>query len=191
MSDTPVADDEQRAEGTPGGGAAPAVAAASAVEPARPAEPAHWAVRGLSAAIYGQVVVTSIVAALEIHEQSPPGRTFVAVVATMLVFWLAHAYAEALTSAQDWRQTRTILKQEGAMVFVALPTLVVLAVGVFGVLSRENAALVSVYVGVAMLFVLGGLAAHRNGRSAANVLLTGVVGATFGLVVIVLKVLSH
>ncbi len=179
MSDAPVADDQPRAE------AAPAIA------PAPPAEPAHWAVRGLSAAIYGQVVATSIVAALEVHEQSPPGRTFVAVVATMIVFWLAHAYAEALTSAQDWHQTTRILKQEGAMVMVALPTLAVLALGVFDVFSRENTALVSVYVGVVMLFGLGGLAAHRNGRSMANVLLTGVVGAAFGLVVIVLKVLSH
>ena len=34
--------------------------------------------RGLSAAIYGQVVVTSIVAALEIHEQSPPAQTLAA-----------------------------------------------------------------------------------------------------------------
>ena len=172
MSDTPVAEPEPRS---------------AAPEPATP----HAAFRGLAAAIYGQVVVTSIVAALEVHEQSPPSRTFFAVVATMVVFWLAHAYAEAIVAADNWRDTSRILREEGWMVLVAAPTLAVLVLGVAGVFSRENAALVSVYVGVAMLFALALVAARRAGRTTPGVIFTAVIGAVFGLVVVVLKVLSH
>ncbi len=156
-----------------------------------PAPVAHGAVRGLAAGIYGQVVVTSIVAALEVHEQSPPARTFAAVVATMLVFWLAHAYAEVIAGADDWRDTGRILREEGAMVVVTVPTLCVLLLGVAHVLSRESAALAAVYVGAAMLFLLAAIAARRIGRSATSVILTAVLGAGFGLVVVVLKVLTH
>ncbi len=169
---------------------APQDAPPASVAPA-PARVAHGAVRGLAAAIYGQVVVTSVVAALEVHEQAPPAQSFATVAATMLVFWLAHAYAEAIAGADSWRDTARILREEGGMVIAALPTLFVLVLGIVHVLSRENAALVAVYVGVVVLFLLAAVAAHRIGRSAASVALTAVLGGLFGLVIVVLKVLSH
>jgi len=148
-------------------------------------------VRGLSAAIYGQVVVTSIVAALEIHEQSPPAQTLAAAGVTVAVFWIAHVYAEALATAANWRAAGRMLREESAMIAVALPTLAALALGALHVLSRAHSVVVSVSLGVVTLLVLGAVAAARAGGSRSRILATAVLGAGCGLIVVALKVVVH
>ena len=147
--------------------------------------------RPLSAAIYGQVVVTSVVAALEVHEQSPPLDTFAAVTGTILVFWAAHVYAEALASAADRYTAARMLAAESAMVAVAVPTLCVLVLGVAGVLSRSTTAIVAICVGVLSLMLLGGIGAWRIGHSPARLIWTATIGAVFGVIIVGLKVLVH
>jgi hypothetical protein len=159
--------------------------------PAAAAAPDTHGGHGLASAIYGQVVVTSVVAALEVHEQSPPGQTLFTVAATILVFWVAHVYADALASAADWRGALQMLSEERAMVFTALPTLVVLAVGALHVLTRVQAVVVSITIGVITLVVLGAIAAHRFEHSRWRVAITAAGGGAFGLAVVALKVLIH
>ncbi len=171
---------------------APAVDSEREMPPAQASvdEP-RTALRPLSAAIYGQVVVTSVVAALEVHEPSPPVETLAAVAGTIVVFWAAHVYAEALASAADRYTAARMLAAESTMLAVALPTLFVLGLGALGVLSRAQASAVSVAVGVLTLFALGAVAGWRVGHSPARTIWTAVVGAGFGLVVVALKVLVH
>lgn len=160
-------------------------------ERALAAADARVSLRPLSAAIYGQVVVTSVVAALEIHEESPPLETLVAVTGTILVFWAAHVYAEALASAADRFTAARMLAAESAMVGIAVPTIVVLALGAAGVLTRSESATVSVCVGVFTLMVLGGIGAWRIGHSPARLLWTATLGGVFGVIIVALKVLVH
>jgi hypothetical protein len=48
-------------------------------------------------AIYGQVLVTSLVGALSEDSEIEAGYILLSVATTMLIFWLAHVYAEAMS----------------------------------------------------------------------------------------------
>src|SRR5271170_7912058 len=103
--------------------------------PQAAAEDARMSLRPLSAAIYGQIVVTSVIAALEVHEPTPPAETFAAVAGTIVVFWAAHVYSEALARVADRGTILGMLIAESTMLAVAVPSLWLLAFGAFGWLS--------------------------------------------------------
>jgi len=147
--------------------------------------------RPLSAAIYGQVVVTSVVAALEVHETTSSLDALVAVAGTIVVFWAAHVYSEALARVADRRTVVGMLVAESTMLAVAVPTIWLLGFGALGWISRSQSSLLAIVEGVLWLMVLGGVAGWRAEHSTARMLGTAVLGAAFGLVVVVLKVLVH
>jgi hypothetical protein len=157
----------------------------------RRAEDARLSLRPLSAAIYGQIVVTSVVAALEVHENTSASEALAAVAGTIVVFWAAHVYAEALARAADRRTVVGMLVAESTMLAVAVPTIWLLAFGAFGWLSRAHSSLLAIVEGVLSLLVLGALAGWRVRHSPARVVFTALIGAAFGLVVVVLKVAVH
>jgi hypothetical protein len=126
-----------------------------------------------------------------VHEPSPPGETLAAVAGTIVVFWAAHVYAEALASAADRYTAARMLAAESTMLAVALPTLVVLSLWAADVLSRSQATIVAVCLGVATLLALGAVAGWRVGHSTARMLVTSVLGAAFGLAIVALKVAVH
>jgi hypothetical protein len=155
------------------------------------AEDARMSLRPLSAAIYGQIVVTSVVAALEVHEQTSSAEALAAVSATIVVFWAAHVYAEALARVADRRTVVGMLIAESTMLAVAVPSIWLLAFGALGWLSRSDSALLAIIEGVLSLMVLGAVAGWRVRHSPLRVVVTAVVGAAFGLVVVAMKVAVH
>jgi hypothetical protein len=150
-----------------------------------------------SRAIYGQILVTSMVGALSEDSDIDAEYILVSVGATMLVFWLAHVYAEAmargLETAQHvgWAEIRRLAAAEWPLVQATLPTAIVLALGAIGVFSTETAVDLAIAVGVVALFAWG-LAIGRASRSSwAAALLGAAISAGFGLVVVGLKALVH
>jgi hypothetical protein len=155
------------------------------------ADDVRLSLRPLSAAIYGQIVVTSVVAALEVHEDTSSVDALVAVASTIVVFWAAHVYAEALARAADRRTVVGMLLAESTMLAIAIPTLWLLAFGALGWLGRSQSSWLAIIEGVLSLLVLGGIAGWRVRHTPARVVVTALVGAAFGLVVVALKVLVH
>ncbi len=141
--------------------------------------------------MYGQIVVMSVVAALEIHERAAATQTLAAVALTLVVFWLAHVYAETLAEAGGFTHAAGLARRELPMVAVALPTLLVLALGALGVLSRRHSVTASIAAGAAILFALAAGEARRRGRPAPDALGVGLVAVALGLAIVALKTVVH
>lgn len=146
---------------------------------------------GLAGAIYGQIVVLSVVAALEIHERAPATQTLAAVAVTLVVLWLAHLYADTLAHGGGWAHAAGVARRELPMVVVAVPTLLVLALGAVGALSRRHSVAASIAVGAVILFGLAAGEARRRGSSATDSLGVGAVAVALGLAIVALKTLFH
>jgi hypothetical protein len=92
-------------------------------------------------AIYGQILVTSLVGALSEDSEIGAGYILVSVVTTMLIFWLAHVYAEAMSRGLaagrhvGWTEIRGLAAREWPLVQAAFPTAIVLGLGAIGGLS--------------------------------------------------------
>jgi hypothetical protein len=150
-----------------------------------------------SRAIYGQILVTSMVGALSEDSDIDAEYILVSVGTTMLVFWLAHVYAAAmargLETAQHvgWAEIRRLGADEWPLVQATFPTAIVLALGALGAYSTETAVNLAIAVGVVALFAWG-LAIGRASRSSWTAALLGAaLSAAFGLAVVGLKALVH
>jgi len=151
----------------------------------------------VSRAIYGQILVTSLVGALSEDSEIEAGYILVSVVVTMLIFWLAHVYAEAMSRGLEagrhlgWAEVRGLAAGEWPLVQAAFPTAIVLALGAIGVFSTETAVGLAIAVGVVALFTWGLAIGRASGSSWAVALLGAAISAGFGLVVVGLKAVVH
>jgi hypothetical protein len=125
------------------------------------------------------------------------GETFVALLVTMLVFWLAHAYAQAISTrmgrdrALSLGEVTAIAAGEWPIVQGAGALLLVLALGGAGAYSRNTALSIALAVGVAQLFGWGLVIGRRSGFSVVHALLSAALTGAFGVVIVVLKIAVH
>lgn len=91
-------------------------------------------------AVYGQILATAIVATLSEDSAASASEIFFGVAVAMLVFWLAHVYAEAVAVRLDRDQPLTVPEvwrvavQEWPEAQAAIPALAALGLGWVGVL---------------------------------------------------------
>jgi hypothetical protein len=148
-------------------------------------------------AIYGTIVASAVIAATAAGGKSPK-LILTATVATLLVFWLAHVYADFLDldhglrhASADLRVLAAVMGQELSM--LAAPTLSVLflVLGALGLLGETLAVRLALWSGVVQLFGWGIDVGRRRGRSWPAALLVGLINGAFGVVIIILEVLLH
>ena len=102
------------------------------------------------------------------HEDDS-GRIAIAVVVTLLVFWIAHVYAQLIE--QGLRNPRrrinlgAVMVDELAMVEASALSIVLLVLGAIGLLSHGLAVNLALANGVAQLLFWGIAVAHHAGRS--------------------------
>jgi hypothetical protein len=161
--------------------------------PAREAE----ATANVAGAIYGQLLATAVVATLSEDEEISAAETFSGVAVTVLVFWLAHVYAEGVAErlgrerGLGWPEVRSVAAREWPMAQAAVPTLVVLGLGWVGALSRDAAIDLAIVVGVAALVAWGFVIARRSRMSALGTVGAVALTGGLGLAIVVLKVAVH
>jgi hypothetical protein len=149
----------------------------------------------LAGSLYGMVLVTSILAALDGSEKIR--YAIAAVLVTTLVFALAHAWAHALATSGaaraplDRHALLASLGHEFAIVEAALPATVVLLLAALDVYSVETALWIAVLVNVALLFIWGAGLRQLADGTGMQVLGAGLASASLGLVLVGLKVLVH
>jgi hypothetical protein len=111
--------------------------------------------------IYGTIVVLSVVVAGARAYPHEVGHIAGLVIATTFAFWLAHVYAHALgeSVAHDTHlsvpELLHIARREASIMEAALPPVVALLLGAFGVISTQVAVWVAFVLGLVVLAAQG------------------------------------
>ena len=117
---------------------------------------------------------------------------------TVSVFWLAHVYADSLAHSVatdehlSLAELRTIARREAAIIEAAVPPVVALLLGAFGIVSTQVAVWAAVVVGLVVLFIQGVTFARveRLGRLGTFAVVAANLG--LGVLLVGLKLLvSH
>jgi hypothetical protein len=145
-------------------------------------------------AIYGTIVASAVIAATAEHES--PEVVLAATVATLLVFWLAHVYADFLDhglrhGGSDLQVLAAIMGQELSMLAAPALSILLLLLGALGLLDEELAVRLALWSGVVQLVAWGIDVGRRRGGGWPAALLVGLVNGAFGLAIVVLEVLLH
>jgi hypothetical protein len=146
--------------------------------------------------VYGTIAVGALLAA-ESARQETYLRTIAAVVVTMLLYWLAHSYAEftgrRLENSEPFKLNglaQMMAHEVSVLIGAGLPLLVLLITWVAGA-QLTNAVTAAIWSSAAMIVVIEvtiGIRAQLPGR---DVIAQTVFGAVLGLLVITLRVLLH
>jgi len=145
-------------------------------------------------AVYGTIVASAVIAATAGHE--PPAIILAGTVTTLLVFWLAHVYADVLDhglrqAGFDLKMVPAIMGRELSMLAAPALSILFLLLGALGLLDEGLAVRLALWNGVAQLVGWGVDVGRRSGQSWPAALLTGLINGAFGVVVIVLEALLH
>jgi hypothetical protein len=156
---------------------------------AAPPEPPDYA-----AAIYGSLLAASVVvgAAAGGHYDLSPFRLAVLLLATGLVFWLAHAYARLVGdrlhhAAADRREIRRVARHEWPLFQTAVgPAAAALLFGLVGA-SDQAAAWAALVVALVQQVGWATFTTARAGAGRLLVLGTALGNLVLGLLIVVLK----
>jgi hypothetical protein len=149
-----------------------------------------------AAAVYGSILAAGVVASLDVGDVHGGAMT-VALGGTMLVFWLAHVWSEAMADRMSdprpytWRRVRAVAAWHWPMVQASVAPLAALVLADVGVWSLDTAVTVALALSVAQLAGWGIAIGRRTFGSWPAALLSGAVDALFGVVLIVLKTFVH
>jgi hypothetical protein len=151
--------------------------------------------RHVSSAIYGTVSVLAVIV-VSGHGEAAVGRVLVFAAVSTGVVWGIHVYASVLSEAcmqgTPWKVAipRAFRDELGVLEGAAAP-LLVLGLGTVGLLDPQRSVWWSVVVGVGLLTVMPLVWLRRSGKRWGQCLAASAVACSFGLVLVVLKVLAH
>jgi hypothetical protein len=120
-------------------------------------------------AIYGTIVATAVIAATAAGGKSP-ALILAATVATLLVFWLAHVYADFLDHGlrhgrSDLTVLVSIMGQELSMLAAPALSILFLLLGALGLVGEGLAVRLALWNGVAQLVGWGVDVGRRRGQA--------------------------
>lgn len=150
----------------------------------------------MASEIYGLIVASSVLAASD-HEEEDVVEVALAVLVTLVVYWLAEAYAHVMAARHvrgeriRWSQATSTLRAGWPLVSASFTPLI--AVVVSAVLGADvfEAQTVGMICATVLLFISGWVAGRRNGMTGFRRLGSALVAATFGLALIGLKAALH
>jgi hypothetical protein len=150
----------------------------------------------LRAAVYGTIIVGALLAA-ESARQETYVKTVIAVVLTLLLYVLAHSYADytgdRLREGERLRLAelgRTLISESWLLAGAGIPLLALLFCWVIGALL-STAVLAAVWTSAGMVLVLEVGAGIRAGQSGRDLAMSAGVGALLGSAVIALRIILH
>lgn len=153
-----------------------------------------WSEENVAGAIYGQIVVMSVLVVFGADPEPKGAAVVVTVFVTSTVFWLAHVYSHLLGERIErqrgatWAEIRKIAASESSIVQAATLPLVAVMLSLVGAFTPEQAVDIGIFVSLAQLALLGFYAAYRGGLRGWGVLVSGAISLAFGLLIVVAKV---
>jgi hypothetical protein len=153
---------------------------------------------GLAGTVYGTIVVMAVIAAGSRGGATDPWRLAVLVAATVLVLWVAHVYAHALSEsvaedrAMRWMDVEKVARREAAVPLAAVAPVGALALGGLEVIREQSAVRLALGIGIATLAVQGVRYARVERLGRVPTLVVVAVNVTLGLVIVALEAaLAH
>jgi len=159
-----------------------------------PREPPNYTGAVYGSLLAGSVVVGAGAGAGGTYDLSPL-RLAAVLVATGLVFWLAHAYARLVGRAHhaafNWQEIRWVVRREWPLFQAALPPAG--AALLFGLLGASDTAAAWAALTVAIIEQVGWATfmTLRAGVSRPQVLVSSLVYLVLGLLIVALKAALH
>jgi hypothetical protein len=148
--------------------------------------------------IYGTILVLAVVVAGARAYPHGAGHVAALVAVTSVVFWIAHVYAHLLAEgvAKEERLSMSMLRQvakrERGILEAAVPPVVALSLGAFGLYSARTAGWLALGLGLTVLVVQGFAFAHVERLGRVGTLLVVAANLGLGLALVALKLLvSH
>jgi len=148
--------------------------------------------------VYGTIVVLSVLVAGARAYPHSAGRIAGLVLATSVVFWVAHVYAHGISESitDDERLSVAdlgrIARHEASIVEATLPPLGALLLGALGVFSTQTAVWVAFALGLLVLFVEGIVVARVERLAAPGTVAVVAANLALGLSLVALKlVIGH
>ena len=167
-------------------------------EPPRTVRTGDGAGADYAGAVYGSLLAASVVVGTSPRDEPAPATALIVLLlATGLVFWLAHVYASLAGDRRhglwtDWTEIRSAGRREWPLAQAAVPP--ALAAGACWLVGLSDAAA----AWTALCTALGGqvgwtvAAGRRAGDGTGPIVVSGAVNLLLGLLIVALKVvLTH
>jgi hypothetical protein len=151
----------------------------------------------LARTIYGTILSTALISAYSEYPNADPGQIAIAVVFTSAIFWLAHAYSDALAQEAERGEgsplatARQSLVGEWPLMLGSLPPAAPLLLAPLGLVSDYTAENLAIASGIALVAGWGFVIARRRRLGPVGSLITIAASASFGLVIVGLKAYVH
>ncbi|MBU1588832.1 MAG: hypothetical protein KKH51_12930 [Actinobacteria bacterium] len=145
-------------------------------------------------AVYGLILFSALIGAVD-DDDSDALEVLLVSVASLVIFWGAHVFAGTIAAhgadtTLGAALRRSIGHSTGMLYAAILPTLVLL-LGVFHVLSADDAVGLALLVATIVLGVLGYSAFAQRRRHVVIRILGGLGTAVFGALMIILNIVVH
>jgi hypothetical protein len=146
--------------------------------------------------IYGFVTVLPLLVVLE-HGHKDSSYAIILILVTLLTIWLAESYAEFYKRAYrhkkhlEKKEIGTIVKKEFVVMVSANAILIPFVLELFGWIELTVAYDLAAWIGIFLLFRIGFRLSLYIDKKISSAFLYGTVSASFGLVIILLKYLTH
>lgn len=156
----------------------------------------HQTPSNVSAAIYGLILGSSIIAASSVDHADQPGVVEIYLCVTALVFFLAHVYARVIGrwiegEAPTVEAVVREIRWEWPMVASQAAPALVLLLGVLGLIDPSTAITLALGVAIAELFLAVGFACRQAKATTPQVIASGTAAALFAVTIVLLKILVH
>ena len=145
----------------------------------------------LSSAIYGSLLVTTLVAAQARHDASAEFITF-SLVLSVAVFWLMEVWSKLVSlrvaGPIGLDRAGLVAREASPMLAAAVLPCLALASHILGGVDIDQAINLALILCVAQLFLWGLAVGHAIGKGWPTALLVALVDCALGLVIVILKV---
>jgi hypothetical protein len=152
--------------------------------------------RNPTAAVSGTIIADSVLAT-ESARRTSLRDLVLAELVTVIVYWLAHVYAEFLGAPTGAirqagrRRLVTAMAHEWPIVTASFVPLTAVLLASLAGTSIQTATLAGMWAGVGALVLWGQVAGRRHGARRWTALAYGLVAGVFGFTLILLRVLLH
>lgn len=149
---------------------------------------------GIAGTVFGTMTAMATVTAYGKAFPDSPWKLEELVLSTAIVLWVAHIYAHALSESISERRPlrphvfRAIAQRERGILLAAVPPLVVLTLGTFGLFEESTSIWLALAVGLVTLGLEGWRYARLEQLHAPGTLVAVAANVGLGLLVVLLKV---